>query len=79
MTDYDNLRNRMDKLELKVESLNEKTITNLTQYTYIVKSIEELKGQVDKIVNIPNKRWELVISVVITAIVTGVIATFIRK
>ena len=73
------LEKRIDKLEQKVDKISDKVSTAEGQYGFIMQAIGELKGQVNGIIQVPNKRWELVVSVVITAVLTSIITYFIQK
>lgn len=79
MSDLQSLEKRFDKLESKVENISTQATRTDAQYSYLVQSIAELKGQINNLASIPNKRWETVIAVVITAIITLAIGKFLGK
>ena len=75
------LANRMDKLEKLTESVNKLAIsierltnqqaTTETQITTLTKDVTDLKEK-------PGKRWDLVITALITAIISAGIALLIK-
>jgi len=79
MSDLQSLEKRVDKLETKFENMSIQATKTDAQYNYLVQSMAELKGQVNNLVSLPNKRWETVIAIVTTAIITLAIEKFIGK
>lgn len=82
------LNDRVTKLEFEVKSIKEDlktfeeiketSIKQSTQYEYIITSLNEIKQQVKEISSKPNKYWDVVIAVILTAITTGVVSHFFR-
>lgn len=82
----DSIVQRLCKLEHDVSELFKRTnVSNVWQAKYgekidtIEKNVEKLTKLVEKLTEAPGKRWESIITVIITAIVTGVIAFFMGK
>ena len=83
----DNLSNRVSKLEYEVieikedlkslEHLKEASIKSEVQYENIITSLEEIKQQVKEISTKPNKYWDTVITVVLTAVISSCATHFI--
>ena len=81
------LNDRVTKLEVEVKSIKEDlkdfegiketSIKQTTQFEYIVKSLNEIKVTVDELKSKPSKYWEILITVVITAIGTAFVTHFL--
>lgn len=81
------LNDRVTKLEVEVKSIKEDlkdfegiketSIKQTTQFEYIVKSLNEIKITVDELKSKPSKYWEILITVVITAIATTLVTHFL--
>lgn len=82
------LNDRVTKLEVEVKSIKEDlkdfegiketSIKQSTQYEYIITSLDEIKQQVKEISSKPNKYWDIIITVIITALATGLVGHFLR-
>lgn len=82
------LNDRVTKLEVEVksikedlkdfESMKETSIKQTTQFEYIVKSLNEIKITVDELKSKPSKYWDIIITVIITALATGLVGHFLR-
>lgn len=83
----DNLSNRVSKLEYEVkeikedlkslEHLKEASIKSEVQYENIIASLKEIRKDIQTIKDKPNKYWDTVITVVLTAVITGCFTHFI--
>ena len=75
------LANRMDKLEKLTESVNKLAISveRLTaQQAATDTQIETLTGDVNELKEKPSKRWDLVVTALITAIISAGITLLIK-
>ena len=73
------LEKRIERMENKIENLSEKITTTDAQYGFIVQAIGELKGQVNSILSVPTKRWEIIVAVILTAVITAMADYIFKK
>ena len=86
-TKSNNVNDRVTKLEYEVkeikedlkslEHLKEASIKGEVQYENIISSLKEIKKDIQQIKDKPNKYWDTVITVILTALITGTITHFI--
>ena len=75
------LARRMDNLEKLTESVNTlaKSVERLTvQQAQTDTQVETLSGAVDELKEKPGKRWDLVVTALITAAISAVITLLIK-
>lgn len=66
------------ELERRVQKVESDNRLQTYQYEQIMKTLEEVKVDVTEMKNIPNKRWDVVITGIISAIVGCVMALVLK-
>ena len=66
------------ELERRVQKVESDNRLQTYQYEQIMKTLEEVKADVTEMKNIPNKRWDVVITGIISAIVGCVMALVLK-
>lgn len=67
---------RLDKLEERQDNMDKlvTAVSNLQKdVEYTIKAINEMKSDVNLMMNMPRERWELILSVAITAAVSAIV------
>jgi thymidylate synthase len=70
---------RLDELEADVKELYKRTNNSEIWQAKYGEKIDKIEKLVEKLTEAPAKRWDSVVTVAITAIITGVVAFFMGK
>lgn len=66
------------ELERRVQKVESDNRLQTYQYEQIMKTLEEVKVDVTEMKNIPNKRWDVVITGIISAVVGCIMALVLK-
>lgn len=66
------------ELERRVQKVESDNRLQTYQYEQIMKTLEEVKCDVTEMKNIPNKRWDVIITGVISAVVGCIMALVLK-
>ena len=69
----------IDQLYSKNNSLNEQQIRMDVKLDWVCKTLEELKVKIDALTQVPGKRWEAVVTTIITVIASGVAGAILMR
>lgn len=72
------LKNTVDKIDKRVIDLETDKKLQTFQYEQILKTLEELKTDINELKDKPSKRWDLVITGLISAAVAYFASVFIK-
>lgn len=71
-------RTRIQRLRKRVQKVESDNRLQTYQYEQIMKTLEEVKCDVTEMKNIPNKRWDVIITGIISAVVGCVMALILK-
>lgn len=73
------LREGLNKVNIKITSLENKDELTTYKFNQIIDTLKEMDCKIDKLNQVPSKRWELIVSAAISCLTTSLLGYFILK